>query len=129
MNAVTFYIGSPEWNQSLSTIRELLGDSEMPETEIRNLLAFHIPILLSKVVNIINPEIQVFDCLPTWNNKVVVKFPTEKTETIKAMIEAITAKTLDLSISLNKFNPEVCYILTREIKDGMMLITINKEIN
>lgn len=128
MNATTFTIGSPQWKQALSDIRELLGESEMPEAKVRNLVAFDIPTLLTKLVKTINPAITVLDCLPTWNNRVVVKFPAVKSETDNATIEAIMLRTLQLSKRLNIFNPEICYIITREVKDNMMLITLTKEI-
>lgn len=128
MNATTFYIGSTQWKQALSDIRELLGESEMPEAKVRNLVAFDIPTLLTNLVKTINPDIPVSDCLPTWNNRIVVNFPVVKTETDNATIEAIILKTLQLSKRLSIFNPEICYTITREMKDNMMLITLNKEI-
>ena len=100
------YIGGPKWEQALSDIRELLGDPEISETGIRNLLAFDVPTLLTKVINTIDPKLTVYNCLPALSNRiVVVKFV--KTEKDHAIIETIMAKTLDLAIALKNFNPEI----------------------
>ena len=121
------YIGGPKWEQALSDIRELLGDPEISETGIRNLLAFDVPTLLTKVINTIDPKLTIYNCLPALSNRiVVVKFV--KTEKDHAIIETIMSKTLDLAIALNNFNPEICYIITREIKDDLLLITLNREV-
>ena len=127
------YIGGPKWEQAFSGIKELLGNPEISETEIRNLLAFDIPTLLTKVVNNINSDVSVFPALPTWNNRVVIKFPVkiEKPETYNTVImDTITSKLLQLAIFLNTFNPEVCYILNWEINSNDMLtFTLDKEVN
>lgn len=128
MNATSFYIGSPRWEQALSDIRELLGESEMSEVEVRNLIAFDIPTLLTKLINTLNSDIPVSNCLPTWNNLVVIKFPTVKPETDDATIEAIVSKTLQLSNCLNVFNPEISYVIAIEFRDSVMFITLNKEL-
>ena len=127
------YIGSPKWEQALSDIRELLGDPEISETGIRNLLAFDVPTLLTKVINTIDPKLTVYNCLPAWNNRVVIKFPIkiEKPETDNTVImDTITSKLLQFAIFLNTFNPEVCYILNWEINSNDMLtFTLDKEVN